>query len=79
MTSAEINALPNRVRSYIAALETECDPAGTVRENFRLREENAGLRKECVNLDRKSKTMRNLLVLAVVFILIALLQFQPWR
>lgn len=43
LLSAEINALPDRVRRYIAAIETECDPAGTVRDNFRLREENAGL------------------------------------
>ena len=47
MLSSEINELPDRVRKYIAALETECDPAGTIRENFRLGEENAGLRLEC--------------------------------
>lgn len=44
VTSREINMLSDRVRRYIAALETECDPSGTIRENFRLREENAGLR-----------------------------------
>ena len=53
MLSAEINALPDRVRRYIAALETECDPAGTIRDNFRLREENSGLRIECENLARQ--------------------------
>lgn len=53
MLSEEINVLPDRVRRYIAALETECDPAGTIRENFRLREENAGLRIECENLARQ--------------------------
>lgn len=55
MLSDEINALPDRVRKYIAALETECDPAGTVRENYRLREENAGLRVECENLAKDHK------------------------
>lgn len=55
MLSSEINALPDRVRKYIAALETECDPSGTIRENFRLREENAGLRYECENLAKEHK------------------------
>jgi hypothetical protein len=45
-----INALPERLRRYVAALETESDPSGTIRENFRLREENAGLRRECEQL-----------------------------
>lgn len=40
-----INSLPERLRQYITALETNCDPAGTIRENFHLREENAGLRR----------------------------------
>lgn len=46
MTAEEINALPDRVRSYIHDLETRADPAGDVRELFRLREENASLRTE---------------------------------
>lgn len=46
----EINALPERIRKYIHHLETDCDPQGTIRENFRLREENAVLRKECERL-----------------------------
>lgn len=40
----EINALPEHVRKYVMWLETEADPAGTIRENFRLNEENAALR-----------------------------------
>ena len=50
MTPDEINALPDRLRRYIHWLETDCDPQGTIRENFRLREENAGLRAECERL-----------------------------
>lgn len=44
MTAAEINALPDRVRRYIHDLETMADPAGMVRENILVREENAQLR-----------------------------------
>lgn len=50
MTPDEINALPQRLRDYIHHLETDADPAGTLRENFRLREENAALRAECERL-----------------------------
>ena len=57
MLSSEINALPDRVRKYIAALETECDPAGTIRENFMLREENTGLRVECEKLAEDCKRL----------------------
>ena len=53
MNAEEINALPERLRKYVHALETECDPAGTIRENFRLREENAMLRFECERLSRE--------------------------
>ena len=53
MNAEEINALPERLRKYVSALETECDPAGTIRENFRLREENATLRFECERLSRE--------------------------
>jgi hypothetical protein len=45
-----INALPERLRKYIHHIETDADPAGTLRENFQLREENALLRKECERL-----------------------------
>lgn len=44
LPSDEVSALPEHVRKYIMWLETNADPAGTVRENFRLTEENAGLR-----------------------------------
>jgi hypothetical protein len=42
-----INALPKPLRRYIHDLETNADPAGTMRENIRLRQENEMLRKEC--------------------------------
>lgn len=50
--SDEISALPDRLRRYIHHIETDADPAGTVRENFHLREENARLRDECDRLAR---------------------------
>jgi hypothetical protein len=46
-----INTLPEPLRSYVIDLETEADPAGTIRQNFLLRAENASLRKECEDLD----------------------------
>lgn len=52
MTPDQINALPDAQRKYIHALETECDHAGTIRENFQLRQENESLRSECARLAR---------------------------
>lgn len=46
VTAEEVNALPERVRQYIHFLETDCDSAGTIRENWCLREENAALRQK---------------------------------
>lgn len=37
-TPANINALPDPVRRYIMHLETDCDPAGTIRSEVILRE-----------------------------------------
>lgn len=42
--ATEVNALPPRIKNYIMWLETEADPAGTIRENWRLSQENAALR-----------------------------------
>lgn len=55
IASPEINAMPSYVRGYIAALETACDPNGTIRENYILREENLGLRTECANLHARAE------------------------
>lgn len=38
------NQLPQQVRDYIMWIETEADPAGTIRENWRLTQENRALR-----------------------------------
>lgn len=37
-TADAINALPEPLRRYIMHLETICDPAGMVRENWEMRE-----------------------------------------
>jgi len=49
-TAENINALPDPLRRYIHELETACDPSGDVRELYRLKLENAALRRECVNM-----------------------------
>lgn len=46
-TPDNINALPKPLRDFIHHLSTEADPAGTTADNYRLRQENAGLRTEC--------------------------------
>jgi hypothetical protein len=45
-TRDNINALPKAVRRYIRDLESKFDTVETMRENFRLRRENAELKKE---------------------------------
>lgn len=45
MSAAEINALPPKAREYIMWLETDADPAGTLRLNYILNQENLALRK----------------------------------
>lgn len=44
LDAATINALPENVRSYIHWLTANGDPAWTLRDNFRLTEENKALR-----------------------------------
>ena len=39
-----INALPWPLRNYIMWLGTECDPAGTIRKNVLIKDENEALR-----------------------------------
>lgn len=52
LSSAEVNALPRRVREYVYALETRCDPAGDTQRLAFLEHENAGLRKMLGELKR---------------------------
>lgn len=49
-TAESVNALPDPLRRYIHELETVCDPAGDVRELYRLKIENKMLRQECERL-----------------------------
>lgn len=44
-TGVNIGALPEPLRRYIMYLETNADPAGMVRENVMLRDENLALHK----------------------------------
>jgi hypothetical protein len=53
-TAANINALPEPLRIYIHDLNTVCDPAGDVRELFRLQVENRMLRWECERLAQRA-------------------------
>jgi hypothetical protein len=49
-TAENINALPEPLRVFIHDLNTVCDPAGDVRELFRLQTKNRQLRWECGRL-----------------------------
>jgi hypothetical protein len=44
-TEDNLNALPTPLRWYIHYIHTNVDPAGTMREKFRLRQENAALKR----------------------------------
>jgi hypothetical protein len=46
VTPEEINALPERVRTYIHDLETRCDPAGDLRALRLAQDENRMLREK---------------------------------
>ena len=46
-TFENVSALPGALRRYIRDLQTNIDPVGTMRENFRLRQENLKLRRDC--------------------------------
>jgi len=45
-TPENINKLPPRLRDYIHALETNCDPAGLIQKVFALETQVAALLKE---------------------------------
>jgi hypothetical protein len=47
-----INALPAPLRNYIHLLQTDCDPAGTIRENVLIKDENQALRLRIAELTK---------------------------
>ena len=55
-----INALPMPLRNFIHALQTDCDPAGTIRENVLLKDENYALRRMVEELKAKSEVIVSL-------------------
>uniref|UniRef100_A0A6H2A5S0 Uncharacterized protein n=1 Tax=viral metagenome TaxID=1070528 RepID=A0A6H2A5S0_9ZZZZ len=46
-TAENINNLPEKIRDYIAELETTCDPAGVIQDNACLLENVKGLTRKC--------------------------------
>lgn len=49
-TAENLNGLPAPLFCYIHDLATQCDPAGTVRENVLLKDENYALRLKVAEL-----------------------------
>ncbi|HEX8124221.1 MAG TPA: hypothetical protein VF548_01420 [Allosphingosinicella sp.] len=49
-TTRNVNRLPMPLQRFIHALLTECDPAGTIRENVLLKDENYALRRKIAEL-----------------------------
>lgn len=49
-TPHRLNRLPMPLRRFLHALMTECDPAGTIRENILVKDENAALRRKIADL-----------------------------
>lgn len=48
-TADNVNALPEPLRRYISALETECDPSGTIRSEVHMRDDIVpALEQKCV-------------------------------
>ena len=46
-TVENVSALPHALRRYMRDLQTNIDQVGMMRENFRLRQENRKLRRDC--------------------------------
>jgi hypothetical protein len=53
-TKRNLNRLPMPLQRLIHDLLTECDPAGTIRENVLLKDENYALRHKIAELKRQS-------------------------
>lgn len=58
-TRENIKALPSPLLRYIHRLHTEADPQCTIRENYRLKIENAMLRRECKRLAKRTSDVPN--------------------
>jgi hypothetical protein len=54
-TGRNINRLPLPLRNFIHALQTDCDPAGTIRENVLIKDENYALREKIGELKSVSE------------------------
>jgi len=52
-TVDNINRLPDPLREYIYQLETDCDPAGTIRDNIFLKDCCIALQKMLMELKQK--------------------------
>lgn len=52
-TPRRLNRLPMPLRQFMHALMTDCDPAGTIRENVLLKDENYALRRKIAELKNK--------------------------
>jgi hypothetical protein len=59
-TPENTNALPQPLRSYIHELHTICDPAGTVRENVILKQQNRALQRRIAELKNLPPDLRDL-------------------
>jgi hypothetical protein len=57
-TADEVNALPTNLRQWIHQLETDADPAGTIRRAVLLEQENAQLRALVVQSETELAAMR---------------------
>jgi hypothetical protein len=53
-TKRNLNRLPMPLQRLIHNLLTECDPAGTIRENVLLKDENYALRRKIAELKGES-------------------------
>lgn len=67
LTPAQWNALPAYIRDYVHHLETDADPAGTLRENYALRQNVAAL---CDKVERLRRMIRLLLVVCLILIIV---------
>ena len=56
-TAENIDALPRPLRRYLHHLQSNVDPIGTMRENFRLRQEVKALKKKVAALEQQPSSV----------------------